>query len=188
MLENKRISLKIPALPKKELEIFFDIESDSNSSVRYLFGMLIGGKYQYFLASTPEEEAEAWRKFIEFFMDKDDFVVYHYGAYEKIELRRLKEKYGCDEKAYTKIVKNMVNVYTLLLAACVLPVYSYSIKDVAGYFGFKWKSKNAGGPQSMFWYGLWLETKDNKWRDLILEYNEDDCRALQVVLKAFNSI
>lgn len=183
LLKNKSIGLKAPTLPKKSLEIFFDIESDSDSSVRYLFGMLINNKYSCFLASTPNKEAEVWHQFIEFFRDKEDFVVYHYGNYEKVELQRLKRKYGCDEAVYSRITKSMVNAYALLLASCILPVCSYSLKDVAGYFGFRWKSKDASGGQSMFWYSLWLETGNNKWRDLILQYNEDDCRALQVVQK-----
>ncbi len=181
LIKNKVLILGSPNLPKTKLEIYFDIEGDTATETRYLFGILINNKYHYLLARTSGEEEKAWKDFINFFKDKNDFTIYHYGGYEKIELRKLKEKYGCDKIVYNKIVKSMVDLYKVILKTRILPIYSYSIKDVAKYLGFKWKNEKAGGAQSMFWYELWLETKSIKWLDLILEYNQDDCKATKIV-------
>ncbi len=181
LLENKPIRIAKTSLPKKKLEIFFDMEGDTVTDASYLFGLLANGTYNCFLAKTADEEKKAWKEFIDFFRDRDDFVLYHYGSYERQGLRKLRERYGCDEKTYRKITANMLDIYRAVLRSFILPVYSYSIKDVAKYLGFSWKNEKAKGTQSMFWYSLWLETKDKKWLDLITEYNQDDCRATNVV-------
>ena len=35
--------------------------------------------------------------------------------------------------------------------------------------------------QSMCWYSNYLETKDRKYLDLSIEYNQDDCLALHFI-------
>src|SRR3990167_2206172 len=61
--------------------------------------------------------------------------------------------------------------------AVVLPLCFYSLKDVAGYIGYKWDDPEAGGAESVVWYNEWLETKSDSVLKRILKYNEDDVRA-----------
>ena len=47
-------------------------------------------------------------------------------------------------------------------------------EDIAKLLGFRWRNKQAGGAQSIFWYEAWLETGDRKILQDIIDYNEDD--------------
>ena len=69
-----------------------------------------------------------------------------------------------------------------------LPVYSYSIKKVAPVFGFNWRADDAGGLNSESWYGDWLKTGDDKIKNKILEYNEDDVVAMEVIDKKLREL
>jgi len=72
-------------------------------------------------------------------------------------------------------------LFKIIKKAAVLPIYSYTVKDVAKYFGFKWTAEDAGGAQSMIWYDQWLENKNKKQLKEVLRYNEEDCRAMIVI-------
>ena len=117
-----------------------------------------------------------------------DFKIYYYTSYELRSIRKLKEKYGADKKLFDKITNNMVDLHKVITRCVVLPLYSYSIKPIAKYLGFKWRDSKAGGAQSMFWYSRWLESGENKWKNIILEYNEDDVIATRVLKDWMNKL
>ena len=98
-------------------------------------------------------------------------------------MKRLLDKYSGNNKIYGKITENMVDLFKVLTKSVVLPVESYSVKDVAKYLGFKWSSVKAGGAQSLVWYDEFMKDPLGNLSklDLILQYNEDDCRATLVV-------
>jgi len=194
-IKNQALSLKkksVIVLEKPEFvnvktEFFFDIEGETSLGVDYLFGLLIREngkeKYRAFLANTPAEEGRAWKEFLDFFKDKKNFVIYHYHNYERNSLKRLLDKYSGNNKIYGKITENMVDLFKVLTKSVILPVESYSVKDVAKFLGFRWSSVKAGGAQSMVWYGEFMKDPLGNLSklDLILQYNEDDCRATLVV-------
>jgi predicted RecB family nuclease len=62
------------------------------------------------------------------------------------------------------------------------PTYNYSIKTLATHLGFKWRDENPSGAASIQWYNDWCETKNPKVLQRILDYNEDDCKAMTVLL------
>ena len=62
-----------------------------------------------------------------------------------------------------------------------LPVMTYSIKEVAPVFGFRWQAEDAGGLNSEAWYGEWLEEGDEVMLQKIVDYNLDDVLAMEVV-------
>ena len=160
--------------------IYFDIEADTELDVVYLLGLVSDGKYTSFFADRLEDEGKIWKEFLNYFKDEEDFKIYHYSSYEKTMLRKLFSKYGGNKKVYSKIISNMVDLLKVLVRTMVLPVYSYSIKDVAPYFGFKWSSEEASGGLAMIWYSKYLEG-DLKLKKKILQYNEEDCRAMILV-------
>ena len=185
LINKDPIILKKTILPETDVEIFFDIESDPDFNIDYLYGLLVRekGKEKYidFWASSVEEEKKLWKDFLSFIASKKDFTIYYYTSYELQSLKRLKQRYGIDEKLYRKILDNAVDLYTTLTKNVILPVYSYSIKPVARYLGFDWKSEKASGSQSMVWYSEYIKAKDKKIKDVIIQYNKDDCVATRVL-------
>ena len=62
------------------------------------------------------------------------------------------------------------------------PTYNYSIKTLATHLGFKWRDQNPSGAASIQWFNEWCQTKSPRTLQRILDYNEDDCKAMVVLL------
>ena len=63
----------------------------------------------------------------------------------------------------------------------IWPTSSLSIKALAGFLGFKWRDTDPSGAASVQWFHQWVDTGDLSIWARILEYNEDDCRAMRVL-------
>jgi hypothetical protein len=64
----------------------------------------------------------------------------------------------------------------------IWPTRDYSIKILAKFLGFDWRDTNPSGAASIEWYARWCNTRDPTIKRQVLEYNEDDCRAMRVLL------
>ncbi len=182
LVSEKPMIIKKPDFPAVANEIHFDIESDPTEGIDYLLGILIKksdriAEYKYFLAQDKKDEERIWREFLDFLEGLDDFVIYHYSFYEREVFSRLGQKYGISRELENKFKNNTIDLHWLLVNSVILPLYFYSLKDVAKYLGFKWESSDAGGAESVVWYNDWLKTGDQKIMDKIIKYNEDDVRA-----------
>jgi len=188
LLTREPIILKKPTFPVVANEIYFDIESDPTEGIDYLLGALVrtaDGKtaYQYFLAQDRADEAANWRRWLDWLETLEDFVIYHYSYYEREVFRRLADKYGIALALESKFKNNTLDLHQVAIETAVLPLYFYSLKDIAKFIGFQWEAEDAGGAESVVWYNDWLKTRhggqagDRKIMDKILKYNEDDVRA-----------
>ena len=118
-----------------------------------------------------------WKNFLDFLAELDDFVIYHYAYLEKQVFDIFSLKYGASSTLISKFKENTIDLYDQTVDSVILPLYFYSLKDVAGYTGYKWDDPEAGGAESVVWYNEWLETKNDSILKRILKYNEDDVRA-----------
>lgn len=198
-----------PNIPEADLKIYFDIEGDPLLQVEYLFGFWITGdpegKYAnppagggvrmdketrsyflYFLAGKPEEEKAMWQQFLEWveILPENNYCVYHYAPYEKSRTKTMSEKYGTS-KAFAHFASKYCDFFDVVKKSVILPLYFYSIKDIAKspFLKYKWRHAKAGGAQSVFWYEKWLETGDKSVLNDIIDYNEDDVRATEFLHK-----
>jgi predicted RecB family nuclease len=185
LLSQQPIILSKPKFPEVEHEIYFDIESDPMRDVDYLLGYLVKTKnkteYSYFLAKDKSEEEKIWKGFLEFLAKLDDFVIYHYAYYERQVFDRLALRYGAPSVLVDKFKENTIDLHQKLVDTAVLPLYFYSLKDVAASLGYKWDDPAAGGAESVVWYNNWLEKNDDSIMKRILKYNEDDVRATMLI-------
>lgn len=193
LVTKEPLILKKTELPHVATEIYFDIESDPTRGIDYLLGVLIKkvqgkgnsieGEYKYFLAQKEGEEEKIWHDFLDFLESLDDFVIYHYSYYEKEVFDRLAKKYGISLMLESKFKDHTIDLHRVAVETVILPLYFYSLKDIAKLLGFKWQAEDAGGAESVVWYNDWLESRhggpvgDQKILDKILKYNEDDVRA-----------
>ena len=185
-------------LPHAELELFFDIETDPMRDICYLHGFVerSGGKnsterYVPFLAEhpTPEEEERAFTQAWEYVQANRPCVIYYYSPYERTFWRKLQKLYPtiATEEEIEEIFTPEVSVdlyHDVVRSKTEWPTYDFSIKTIASYLGFKWRDTHPSGAASIEWYHRWVETGDPKIRQRILDYNEDDCRAMRVLLDA----
>lgn len=183
--DNCHLVRKSADFPESPIEIFFDIESNPLRDFDYLFGVIVvqKGKEKYtpFLARKPEDEASMWKEFVGFVESHLDVPMYHYGHFETDVINRFAAKYGCSDLVRDALRTNMIDVIEVVRRSVVFPLTFYSLKDIAAYVGFRWRTEDASGANSVLWFEEWMRTGDKKTLDKILDYNEDDVRATRVV-------
>lgn len=194
LLNKEIIWTNQPEVPEAPVKIYFDIEGDPLLGVEYLFGFwVVGDKsfdsaqdkpyYKYFLAEQPEDEGKMWQEFLLWVKSlPQNYLVYHYHNYEKTKLKMLGERYSRIPEL-AEFEERLVDLERVVQDSVVMPLYFYSIKDIAKYLGFKWSSAKAGGAQSIFWYEEWLEKQDRRILEDIVQYNMDDVKATEVLHK-----
>lgn len=185
LADNRVFKVGYASMPRRPVEIFFDIEGEQEQGVAYLLGALVRmpsqEEHYSFVAPRPEEEERVWREFLDLMASLDDFVIYHYHTYEPLTLHRLKEKYGASPEVYEKIVSSMVDLFQVIKKTVILPTRGYSLKEIAKWLGFRWSHSQANAVQSMLWYSWWLKTGERQYLNWSIEYNRDDCQATKVV-------
>jgi uncharacterized protein len=199
LVSGEMLALKKSNFPQVRYEVYFDIESDPTKDIHYLFGLLVKDnesgsvEYKKFFADGKKEEPLIWKEFLDFLAELDDFVIYHYAYLERQVFDIFSLKYGASSGLISKFKENTVDLHEQTVESVVLPLYFYSLKDVAGYIGYKWDDPEAGGAESVVWYNEWLETKDpakspsgdrgagDKSLKKILKYNEADVRATMAI-------
>ena len=169
--------------PTEGVEIHFDIESHPPTDRDYLYGLLMrkGDQEEYlsFVAESPEEEGEMWSEFLKWTNSlPEKFTVYHYAAYERIRLAQLAKRHETEEhEGLNRFINALVDVKDSIKSVAIFPLYFYSLKSINKFLGFHWTGDVQGGGESILVYDKWLETKDRKNLDSIIQYNEEDVRA-----------
>lgn len=181
------------AFPEADEEIYFDIEDDPTQGLTYFFGMVVRDRsgrdqFLYFMADGPEQEENAVRRFWDFLRDHADAVYYVYSQKERSTLRALMNRYGLDREVFDRYCGRELDLYKFVVDYSDWPTYSYGIKQIARLVGFNWRDPDPSGANSIAWYNDYR--KDPGRKDLlarILEYNEDDCRAMIAIKDYFEA-
>jgi len=195
---RKAIFERVYSVTSFRMRTFFDIETDPMRDICYLHGFVerSGGensteRYVPFLAEqpTPEEEMRAFAQAFEYIQINRPCVIYYYSPYERTFWRKLQRLYPsiATEEEIEEIFTPEVSVdlyHDVVRSKTEWPTYDFSIKTIASYLGFKWRDTHPSGAASIEWYHRWVETGEPKIRKRILDYNEDDCRAMRVLLDA----
>jgi len=179
--------------PQVSTELFLDIEDDPTQDFIYLHGVYQrnkeGERFVSFVAqdNSPEQEQKAWQDLLSYIrsLPQDGFALYYYSSHEKTAYQRLREKYpwviSQEELDSLFAHENVIDLYNVIYKNTDWPLWSYSLKDIATYLGFKWRDDTPSGALSIQWYNKYLETGDDDILSRILEYNEDDCKATMVI-------
>ncbi len=189
-------------LPPSETELFFDVETDPFRGLCYLHGFVERTRrdseteeYVAFFADEAVEEAErdvfaqAWA----YVQAHSDAVVYFYSHYERTIWKQLAGRFPdvATEDDVTALFEQdrFVDLYTdVVKPRMIWPTYSLSLKVLAAFLGFKWRDTDPSGAGSIQWFHEWIETGDESIQQRILAYNEDDCRAMRVLVDALTEL
>ena len=170
-------------IPSGAIELYFDIEAEPERQTDYLLGVLLVDrttnteKFYAFLAEKLEDEGKIWQEFLDFVALYPDAPIFHYSEYEADTIKRLARLYGTPKATKQEILDRLVDLHLWVTKSVIFPVESYSLKALANWIGFYWRETSGSGDQSVCWYDQWLSSQDRSWLELILSYNEDDCRA-----------
>lgn len=188
-------------LPLAEREVFFDVEADPLRGICYMHGFVErvrsdhSESYIAFVAEEPSAEAEekafhdTWQYLAAL---PDEASVYYYSKYERTAFRNLAERYPavCSTAEVEALFAQprMIDLLYDVVYKTEWPTNNRSIKTLARYLGFQWRDLNPSGAASIEWYHQWSESRDPTVLQRILDYNEDDCRAMVVLLDGLRRI
>jgi len=152
-------------------------------------------KYVAFYANqpTPDDECTAFKEAWDYIQLCQPCVIYYYSPYERTTWRKLQKRHP---DVMSKV--DLENIFSTDVAVDLYldvvksktewPINDDSIKTLATYLGFKWRDKEPSGAASIEWYHRWAQTGDVTIRQRILNYNEDDCVAMRVLLDAIQRL
>src|SRR5947209_1505244 len=156
-----------PELVINGTPVYLDVEGVPDRDFYYLIGIRIKDNESYtqhsFWANGQAEERAIWTSFLRALAEMENPQLMHYGSYETVFLKRMKERYGAAGKN-TNLVEQLtaepVNLLSVIYAQVYFPTYSNSLKEIAQYLGFRWSDAAASGLSSLLWRSRWECTKD----------------------------
>jgi predicted RecB family nuclease len=183
----------IPRFSKAETQVYLDIEGLPDDESYYLIGALIvsGGEESFhsFWADNESQELEIFLHFIEAVCQLADWRILHFGGYETAALKRMKARLPESFRAkIDAILERATNVLSVIHPHIYFPVYSNGLKDIGRFLGFRRAHESATGLQTIVWRKDWNKTKAPDIKAQLLQYNQDDCRALKHIVESISSL
>jgi predicted RecB family nuclease len=189
-------------LPDAATELFFDIETDPMRDICYLHGFVERNDgdsqterfHAFFMdAPTAKEEEKAYTEAWQYIQSRQPCAIYYYSKYERTIWRKLQSLYPgvASEQDIETLFDPSTAIdlyYDVVLKSMEWPTNDYSIKTLAKYLGFSWRDTEPSGAASIEWYHRWVKSGDPKIRQRILDYNEDDCIAMRVLLDGIREL
>jgi predicted RecB family nuclease len=176
-----------PELKIEGTPVYLDVEGLPDCDFYYLIGLRIGNGEstveRSLWADTIEDEGKIWREFLAILENLEKPVLIHYGSYERTCFQLLDKRYGGppEGSAAANAIASAVNLVSVIFAQIYFPTYSNGLKEVAGWFGFKWSENITSGTQTIRWRHVWDVSADSKSKENLITYNSEDCSALQAV-------
>jgi hypothetical protein len=184
--EKKIYIIGSPELKIAGTPVYFDVEGLPDRDFYYLIGLRIGNgatAVQHTLwANGVVDEKQIWREFTDILTTIENPVLIHYGSYETTFLKRMSERYGSPpkESSAARAIGSSVNLLSLIYAQIYFPTFSNGLKEIAKWLGFNWSARKPSGLKAIVWRHKWESSLDPSLKSRLVDYNADDCRALEV--------
>ncbi|HBI44060.1 MAG TPA: IS66 family transposase [Planctomycetales bacterium] len=178
----------LPEVTRGPVELFVDLEGVPDRDDYYLAGLLVcrGGVtgYEPFWADDEKGEDAMWSALVSRLDAFPDALVYHYGSYEKKAFATLAKRHGKGKD----LVNRLVNVAGSVYGKVYFPVRSNGLKSLGRFVGAAWTDPQASGLQSLVWRHRWEMTRDERFRQSLLQYNREDCEAVRLLVDRLDQI
>ena len=184
--ENKIYVFEPPILPSQKTFIYLDIEGVPQDKYDYLIGVVIVNhdliNQHSFWAQNKDEEEAIILKLLDILSSYTDFRIFHYGNYELSFLKRWIKKFdGRRKTQLERLIRKTTNILSFTYYNIYFPTYSNSLKDIGNYLNYCWSTANASGIKSIIWRKQWEQNKEQLLKEILIQYNIDDCLALKTV-------
>ena len=185
--------IHIVGSPEVKIEgtpVYMDVEGLPDRDFYYLIGIRIkagDSVVQYsFWADSPSDEGSIWWEFLSKLVGVENPVLIHYGSFETVFLKRMRQKYGAppNDSLAAKALESPINLLSVIFGQIYFPTYSNGLKDIARWLGFKWSDQDVSGLQSISWRDTWEQAKASLAKEKLITYNLEDCAALELVTRA----
>ena len=141
--ENKIHAVGIPDLKFEGTPVFLDVEGLPDRDFYYLIGIRIqaaeGSVQHSFWADDAKEEKLIWNDFLGVLSEITNPHLFHYGSYETIFLKRMRQRYGGPPEDSQQPPQSIVRqtFFLSFTPSVYFPTYSNGLKEIAGYLGFR---------------------------------------------------
>ena len=184
--DKKVYVVRAPEIPAKTTRVFFDVEGIPDRDFYYLVGLVVEADGQCsahsFWADDETQEQAIWVKLLDLLRVLGDFTLFHYGAYEKAYIKKMLRKYPSPDTPFPGTLDwALFNVLGAIRTNVYFPAYSNGLKDIASFLGVTWTGKVRSGIECLAARLRWEESKDSVIKEEILDYNRQDCLAVQRV-------
>src|SRR5437879_9004845 len=185
--------IHIVGSPEMKIEgtpIYVDVEGLPDREFYYLIGIRFktgdSVVHHSFWADSARDEGSIWREFLSKLIEVENPVLIHYGSFETVFLKRMRQRYGAPPSGShaAKALESPINLLSVIFGQIYFPTYSNGLKDIAGWLGFKRSDQDVSGVQSMKWRDTWEQTKTSMAKEKLISYNLEDCAALELVTRA----
>ncbi|MGV3523379.1 MAG: TM0106 family RecB-like putative nuclease [Candidatus Sericytochromatia bacterium] len=200
LLTQKPILTRRPDLPDTRHWIMFDLEGvparPGQPEKVYLWGMYLMGDNSenlQLINQTPNRQADRdnWFAFLaqaqEVFERYGDVPFVHWGSFEPYCIKLYSQRFGDRNGVAKRVQRNLLDFFSLLKDAVIIPLPSYSLKVIEKYVGFERPDQDTGGYWSVVNYLKAVSTKNAERREQILEqlmgYNLSDLLAMWHVVR-----
>ena len=181
-------------LPKPdEGDVFFDIEGypRMDRPFEYLHGLYYKDKgklkFKDLWAKNYNKESEK-NIFIELinflekrFVEYPNAHIYHYASYEKRAIRELATSYSSEFPKGNIVNDDLlrkekyVDLFSIVSQSIRTSERDLSLKSIEKFYNFKRKADIVKADDSVIKYDNWIATKNEKYKQDIIKYNEEDC-------------
>jgi predicted RecB family nuclease len=171
--------------------VYLDVEGVPDRDFYYLIGIRIKNGDSHarhaLWADEESDEREIWTSFLRVLATIEAPQLIHYGSYETVFLKRMKERYGVageDSTLVERLMSEAVNLLSVIYARIYFPTYSNGLKEIAQYLGFRWTDNAASGLRSLVRRAKWERSQEPSLKQGLLAYNAEDCEGLERVTAA----
>ena len=185
--ENRIHAVGIPTLKLEGTPVFLDIEGIPDRDFYYLIGLRVesaeGVVHHSLWADTEGDEKKIWSNFLGTISEITNPQLIHYGSYEAVFLRRMRDRYGLllDGSQISNAIDHPINILSFVYAQVYFPTYSNGLKDIARYLGFTWAGSPSNGLESIAWRHRWEMSTEPTLKQALIDYNRQDCEALSLL-------
>jgi len=184
---RRRPNVKGPLiLPDGDL-IFFDVETDPNRSFIWLIGAYVKTDpptFKQFIARSLSEEKSIIEAFVNFSKNYPDAVLCYYAGIKRFDedlVKRRLRHYGLASEFL--VMKDLFYAIRRSFA-----VKKYSLKYVGMRFGYEFKHPELNGRAVAKAYRRYLKKGNEGLLQRLMEYNEDDVKALSFIIDRASTI
>ncbi len=185
--ENK-IHVVTPRTPNlTDTPVYLDVEGLPDRDFYYLIGVRIktgtGVIHHSFWADDEAQEGRIWADFLVVLSMIPSPRLVHFGSFEKLFMKRMYDRYGGPSEVISAlpVIEGAINLVSYIFGQLYFPTFSSRLKDIAGYLGFQWSGSITSGLGAITARHRWEASKDPVEKHALLNYNRQDCEALELV-------
>jgi uncharacterized CHY-type Zn-finger protein len=157
---------------------------DLSQNFFFLIGLLYVnlGKMEFihYWSENDREQSSVFAKFLEHIRKHQNVPIYHFGSFDAKAIHSIAD--GAHSNVQD-VLERLVNFNSLIYGKIYFPSFGHGLKEIAPIIGARWTATEPSGLQALAWWYKWVETRNTNFKQLLLQYNKEDCLALHSLIQ-----